>query len=375
MINGLRAIWNGVGNKFHFVLFTILAALSILLLFPPARETILVLSSLLLSGVIFFLLFALLALMPPVWRLIESGRRLIAVQLVLFLVTALATQLLLLPASKIVANIFIYSGFTVWLILLGLLSCAFAYWISKSISLRSPHFLGWAFMVFAVLLEVGLFYEAFRRPLIFPLLVFYTVAWFAPCIALALSEYHHPNLFQAYSLIALVYTAFPVAYRLFSLISATSPLPRGLSSILSSLPIEEVITAVLLVFALNALGNFFSRHYGRPKQDGRKPASRVERSSQSSSNESSATAKKNDETNPLEWIRSGKEPRLEPFLIFGILFSALAYFAFVHARGPLGIPQYLEPSMSFIISVIAAIPFLIYLALMDRKTKNGSAFR
>jgi hypothetical protein len=230
-------------------------------------------------------------------------------------------------------------------------------------------------MVFAVLLEVGLFYEAFRRPLIFPLLLFYTVAWFAPCIALALSEYHHPNLFQAYSLIALVYTAFPVAYRLFSLISTTSPLPKGLSSILSSPPIEEVITAVLLVFALNALGNFFGRHYGRPQRGARRLASRYERLSQSSSNESSAVTKKNDEPNPWEETRSEKERLLAPFLIFGILFSALAYFAFVHARGPLGIPQYVEPSMGFIISVIAAIPFLIYLGLMNRQTKNGSAFR
>jgi hypothetical protein len=363
MFNGLRVIWRSVGNKFYIIIFVILAALSVLLLFPLRLEEMLLLSFLLLGGVIFFLLLALLALIPPVWRFIESAQRLIVVQLFLFLVPALLAPVLLLLASKTLVDFFIYSGFMVWLILVGLLSCALAYSISRNISLRSPHFLGWVFMLLAVLLEVGLFYEAFRRPVIFPLLVFYTVAWFAPCIVLALLEFHHPSLFQAYSLIALAYTAFPVAYRLFSLVSGPTPVPGRLSAILSSPPIEEIVTVALLVFALNALGNLFGRRYGKLKDGGRQLVSRLPRSPQASLTESKGEADKNIEVNPWKQARSEKELLLGPFLVFGLLFSALSYFAFVHARGALGILQYLEPSISFVISVIAAVPLLFYLVL------------
>lgn len=375
MMNGLRVIWRSVGNKFYIMLFTILAALSVLLLFPLRLEEMLLLSSLLLGGVIFFLLFALLALIPPVWRFIESAQRLIVAQLFLFLVPVLLAPVLLLLASKTLAYFFIYSGFTVWLILVGLLSCALAYSLSRSISLRSPHFLGWVFMFLAVLLEVGLFYEAFRRPVILPLLFFYTVAWFAPCIVLALLEFHHPSLFQAYSLIALVYTSFPIAYRLFSLVSETSTTTRGLSWILSSPPIEEAITAVLLVFALNALGSFFGRHYGKLKDGERKLISRFGRSARNPSAGSLDEAKKEYEANPWKAVQGERELLLGPFLIFGLLFSALAYFAFVHARGALGIPEYVEPGVAFVISVVAAVPLLIYVMLRSRKTMDASASR
>lgn len=363
MFNGLQVLWRSVGNKFYIILFVILAALSVLLLFPLRPEEMLLLSSLLLGGVIFFLLLALLALMPPVWRIIESAQRLIVVQLFLFLVPALLAPVLLLLATKTLADFFIYSGFAVWLILVGLLSCALAYSISRSISLRSPHFLGWVFMLLAVLLEVGLFYEAFRYPVIFPLLIFYSVAWFAPCIVLALLEFHHPSLFQAYSLIALVYTAFPVAYRLFSLVSGPTPVPGRLSAILSSPPIEEVVTVVLLIFALNALGNFFGRRYGKLKDGGRQLVSRLRRSPQESPIESPDKAERNEEMYRWNEAHTEKELLLGPFLIFGLLFSALAYFAFLHARGALGIPQYLEPSISFVISVIATVPLLFYIVL------------
>ena len=142
MITGLRVIWRSMGNKFHIVLFTVLAAISVFLLFPLGRDDMLLLSSLLLGGVIFFILFALLALIPPVWRFIESVRRLVVVQSVLFLLTAFVAPLLLLLTSRTVADFFIYSGFTVWLILIGLLSCSLAYSVSNAISLRSPHILG-----------------------------------------------------------------------------------------------------------------------------------------------------------------------------------------------------------------------------------------
>jgi hypothetical protein len=273
----------------------------------------------------------------------------------------------------VLADFFIYSGFTVWLILVSLLSCGLAYSISNRVSLRSPHFLGWIFMALAMLLELGLFYEAFRRPVILPLLTFYTAAWFAPCIVLSLLEYHHPHQFQVYSLVALVYTAFPVAYRLFSLISGTSSLPKGLSSILSSLLIEEVTTAVLLVFALNALGNLFRRHYGRPKEGKTSHSSGFGHLSQDSAHESPDEAKKDGEPTTVNKMRSDKEMLLGAFPVFGLLFSALAYFAFVHARGVLGIPQYVEPSVGFVISVIAAIPFLFYLILVHGKTTGDSA--
>jgi hypothetical protein len=365
MITGLRVIWRSMGNKFHIVLFTVLAAISVCLLFPLSRDDMLLLSSLMLGGVIFFILFALLALIPPVWRFIESVRRLVVVQSVLFLLTAFVAPLLLLLTSRTVADFFIYSGFTVWLILIGLLSCSLAYSVSNAISLRSPHIIGWIFVFLAVLLDAGLFYEALGHAAIMPLLVFYTVAWFVPCVVLALSEYHHPNLFQAYSLIALVYTAFPIAYRLLSLVSGPAPIPGRLSSILSSPPIEEVVTTILLIFALNALGNFFGRHYGKLKDGGRRLVSRLRRSPQESPIESQYEAKRNDEVNLRKEAHNEKELLLGPFLIFGLLFSALAYFAFVHARGALGIPQYLEPSISFVISVLAAIPLLFF--IMRRK--------
>ncbi len=368
MITGLRVIWRSLGNKFYIVLFTILAALSVLLLVPQspqAKEYTFILSSLLLGGVIFFLLFAFLALIPPVWRFIESVQRLILVQSVLFLLTALVAPLLLLLAPRALADFFIYSGFTVWLVLMGLLSCSLAYSVSNAISIRSPHIIAWVFMTLAVVLDASLFYEALGHPAIMPLLVFYTVAWFAPCIVLALSEYHHPNLFQAYSLIALVYTAFPIAYRLLSLVSGPSPIPGRLSSILSSPPIEEAITAILLIFALNALGNFFGRHYSRLKDGGRRLVSRLRRSPHESAIESQDEAEKTDEVNLWKDAHTERGLLLGPFLIFGLLFSALAYFAFVHARGVLGIPQYLEPSISFVISVLAVIPLLFY--IMRRK--------
>jgi hypothetical protein len=269
----------------------------------------------------------------------------------------------------------IYSGFAVWSVLLGLLACSFAYSLSNSVSLRSPHALGWGFMVLAVLLELGLFYEAIRYPIIAPLLLFYTALFFAPCILLAISRYHHPNLFQAYSFIAVVYTAFPVAFRLFSLIALGHPSSMRLTSILSSPPIEEVGTTILLIFALNALGNFFSQRYVKLKEGGKRIVSTIRAPPQNTSEVLMNEATEENGQGHWKETRSKKELLPGPFLIFGLLFSSLAYFTFSHARDVLQIRPYFEPYVDFIISVVAAIPFLIFLVIRNRKPLSAKTSR
>jgi hypothetical protein len=139
-----------------------------------------------------------------------------------------------------------------------------------------------------------------------------------------------------------------------------------LSWILSLPPIEEATTAILLAFAINALGNFFGRHYGKLEDGKRRLVSKLGRSPQNSSTDSPAETKKKDEGCPWNEVRGEREPSVGPFLIFGLLYSALAYFAFVHASGALGIPQYVEPTISFVISVVAAVPLLFYLMYRNR---------
>jgi hypothetical protein len=152
-----------------------------------------------------------------------------------------------------------------------------------------------------------------------------------------------------------------------------TPPSTRLTSILSSTPIEEAVTVVLVVFALNALGNFFSQRYLRLKEGGKGIFSRIRAPRQNVSTVVMNETKKANGQGPWKEMRSEKELLLGPFLIFGLLFSALAYFAFSHAHDVLQIPPYLEPRIDFIISVIAAIPLLIYLVLGDRKTMDTKA--
>jgi hypothetical protein len=363
LITGLRAIWKGVANKFCIVLFTFLAAISLFLLIPLGREYILLISYLLLGGLLLFMLLAILALTRPLSKRLESVPRITIVQLTLFGFCTLVA-ILVLQAFAVLGFILIYSGFTAWLVLQGIVSCALAYSVSTRISVRSPRVLGFVFLSLAVLVEVFLYSEVPRKPIISTPFAFYTIAWFSPCVVIALLKYRSPQSFSAYSLVALFYTVFPIGYRLFSIISSP-PIPSDrLPAIL--LLFEEILTMILFIWTLNAIGNFFGKRYSKIREGRQQLVSRLRRSSRDASMQASTEGNRTVEGSHPEETSRGKEFVLEPFLVFGLLFSALAYYAFQHARGPLGIPEFLDPLVGFYASIIVAVPFLLYMVLRKK---------
>jgi hypothetical protein len=53
-------------------------------------------------------------------------------------------------------------------------------------------------------------------------------------------------------------------------------------------------------------------------------------------------------------------------LIFGLLFSALAYFVYVHTASIFHIPGYVESATAFAITILATIPLLFYIVLKKK---------
>lgn len=368
MITGLRVIWKSIANKFYIMLFIFLAGISFIMLVPLASEYRILLIALLSGGVLFFLFLAFLSLIPPLSKLLEVIQRFTLAKIVLF-IAASVVGFVIIQLAKGAAFIPIYAGFILWLILQAVLACALAYYLSNVISARSPHALGLTFLVLAVVVDASLFFLVPRRPILSSIptfLLFYTIAWLAPCIALALVEYRNPRLFSAFSLIALIYTVFPVAFRLLSLIDDLTVRAGDPSQFIARVPIDETITIVMFIWALNALGNFFAYRYEKLKQGKERLTSRLRHSPQ---DKSALTVEGTKETISLENVKDPskeKKSELGPFLIFGLLFSALAYFVYEHAHAALKIPEYIEPDIGFIISVFTTIPFLFYLVVAKK---------
>nr|MDO8099687.1 hypothetical protein [Candidatus Njordarchaeota archaeon] len=376
MITGLRVIWKSVSNKFHISLFLCLAGISFVMLFPVAAWYRVLLITLLSGGVLYFLFLAFLSLVPPVSKLLEAIQKFTLAKMALFIVASMV-GFVIIELAKAAVFIPIYGGFTIWLILQAVLACALAYYLSNVISVRSHRALGWTFLVLAVVVDASLFFLIPRRPIFSSVptfLLFYTIAWLAPCFALALVEYRNPQLFSAFSLIALVYTVFPVAFRLLTLIDDLTVKAGDPSQFAARVQIDEIITIVMFIWVLNALGNFFAQRYEKLKLGKERIASRLRHSPQNKPALTKEGIEQTDCPEHREEPANEKRSGLGAFLVFGLLFSALSYFVYQHTHVALGIPEYLEPDIGFIISVLTTIPFLFYLVFLKRRkrAKSGS---
>jgi len=362
LLKGLRVIWESV-SKFHIALFTILCVASVLLLTPlPDNYGLFVVCSVV-GGVIYFLALAFIALIPPLWRAFSFIIRSTFVKLALLVFASFLAYILLYPSFIIVIV-----GFLGWLINLSIISCALPYSVSTRLSHHSPRILGWLFFFFAAMVNALVYLVILEIAVLTPLLNLYVIAWLTPCIAIAFVKYRNRTIFATYMLMALVYSLYPIGYRLYSLLSELLGAPSGASSMLSTLPVEEAITVFMFVWALNSVGRLASDEYRIFKEGKEKLKDKI--------------------TSPLRRLRPEKEkdPQLEalsaaaslfdefkreklsvnPALIFGLLFSALAYFAFRHGSVSYGIPEYVTPGVALILGMLATVPLLFYIVIKKR---------
>jgi len=355
-------IWESV-SKFHITLFIILCAASLLLLTPlPDGYGLLVVCSVA-GGVIYFLMLSFIALIPPLWRTFSFIIRSSFAKLALFAFASFLAYL-----SLYVSFIIVVIGSLGWLINLSIISCILPYSLSARLSHHSPRVLGWFFFLSAAVVNALVYMITSEIAVLTPLLNLYVLAWLTPCVVIAFVKYRNRIIFATYMLMALVYSLYPIAYRLYSLLSELLGAPSGAGSILSSLPVEEAITVFMFAWALNSVGHMASNEYKLFKEGKEKlkdtitsPLRRLklekEKDDQFAALSSAATL--------FEEFKR-EELSVNPTLIFGLLFSALAYFAFRHGSASYGIPEYVAPGVALILSMLVTVPLLFYTVLKTR---------
>nr|MDO8135977.1 hypothetical protein [Candidatus Njordarchaeum guaymaensis] len=359
MLRGLRVIWESI-SKFHIVIFIVLCATSLLLLVPLPDVYKPLVISFVAGGVVYFFTFAFTALIPPLWRAFSFLLRSYFVKLAFFAFACFLAYLFLYPSFVIVIV-----GSLGWLINLSIISCVLPYSISTKLSHHSPRVLGWFFFVFAAIVNAFVYLAIAQIAVLSPLLNLYVLAWLTPCVLIAFARYRSPRVFATYMLIALVYSLYPVGYRLYSLLSEFLGSPGGAGSVLSSRPVEEVITVFMFAWALNSVGRLASNEYKLFKEGKKKlkdkitsPLRRLRREKEEDPQlVASSTA-----ANLFEEFRR-EELTVNPALIFGMLFSALAYFAFRHGSASYGIPEYIAPGVGLILSMLFTVPLLFYIVI------------
>jgi hypothetical protein len=366
LITGLRAIWKGSGNKFYVTLFVLLSGLSVRLFFPIEREFYILLSTVLFGGIILFLLLSLLALIPQFNKLLRPVERSDTTRLASFSVTMLLAVLVYFLPFRLDHELAIY-GFQLWLVVQALLSCTLAYSLSDKLSSHRPHALGWIFLALALLAEFMVYLLIRNMPPLYPLFVFYSIAWFAPCVVLALVYYGNARSFSAYCIIALIYTIFPVAYRVYSILDDLAVKAGHPPLLAGKILIDELLTILFFIWALNGIGSLLVK-WKASLRAGEQPVSSEPRGLSSTQlGQSLAATGTASSQIPKSGSATTKEPMLGLFLIFGLLFSALAYFVFVNAGSPLGIQDKVESTTAYTFSILATIPLLFYMAFRKNK--------
>lgn len=61
-----------------------------------------------------------------------------------------------------------------------------------------------------------------------------------------------------------------------------------------------------------------------------------------------------------------EELAVNPVFVFGLLFSALAYFVFKHGYTMVNVPGYIEPGVALVLSLAATVPLLFYMMIKKR---------
>ncbi|WXG44506.1 MAG: hypothetical protein WED04_10820 [Promethearchaeati archaeon SRVP18_Atabeyarchaeia-1] len=366
MLKGLRVIWQSV-SKFHIVLFALLCVTSLLLLtdLPWISKPLII--SALVGGTIYFLGLAFLALVPPLWRALAYILRFSGVKLALFAATFLFTYLFLYP-SFILIEVIVAIGSLAWLVNLSIMACVLPYSMSTRLSHHSPRPLGWFFFICMGLVNAVVYLGISRIPILQPFLYAYVLGWLTPCVLISLAKYRDRRVFAGYMLVALFYSLYPVAYRLYSLSSQVFVLQGGSVSLPSSLPIEEALTVLMFCWALNTVGRLANSEYKLFKEGKEKLENKL--------------------TSPLRILRreKGKDEQQEayavaatlfeefkkeelavnPVFVFGLLFSALAYFVFKHGYTMVNVPGYIEPGVALVLSLAATVPLLFYMMIKKR---------
>jgi hypothetical protein len=368
LLKGLRVIWESVSWS-QIVLFIVLCAASLLLLTPLPGDTKLLVVSSVVGGVVYFFLLTLMALIPPLWRAFGILMHSQLGRLALFASTCAFVYLFLLPSFVIVVV-----GALGWLINLSIISCILPYLVSTKLSRHGPRVLGWIFFAFAAIVNALVYIFISQIPLLAPLLDLYVLAWLTPCVLIAFARYGNRTVFAAYMLIALVYSLYPVGYRLYSLLSELLGSPGGTGALLSSRLLEEGITVAMFVWALNSVGRLASNEYrlfkeGREKLKDKitSPLRRLRREEEDSELVALSSA-----ASLFDQFKR-EELAVNPALIFGLLFSALAYFAFRHGSASYGIPEWVAPGVALILSMMVTIPLLFYMVMRKRQRHTAKA--
>jgi hypothetical protein len=366
LLKGLRVISQSV-SKFHILLFVLLCTASLLLLMPLPINYEPAIISCVAAGAIYFLGLTFVALIPPLWKALGFVLRFTSAELILFGLTWLITYLFVYSLF-IMIEIVVAVGALLWLVNLSIMACALPYSMSTKLSHHSPRALGWAFFVIMGFINALVYIIIVRIPILEPLLYTYVLGWLTPCVLISFIKYRDGRVFVGYMLVALVYSLYPVGYRLYSLLSETLVLQGGGGSPISSLPIEEAITVFMFAWALNSVGRLASNEYKLFKEG--------------------KEMLKNKFTSPLRILKREKgrdeqqeafaaaaslfdefkseELAVNPVLVFGLLFSALAYFVFRHAYAIVGVPSYIEPGVALVLSMVATVPLLFYVIIKKR---------
>lgn len=364
----MRVIWQSV-SKLHILLFILLCATSLLLLIdlPGVYKPVVI--SALAGGTIYFLGLAFLALIPPLWNALGYILRFTQAKLALFALAFILTYLFLYP-SFIIIEVIIAVGALGWLVNLSIMGCVLSYSMSSRLSNHSPRVLGWAFFVFMGIVNALLFIVISSIPLLESLLYAYVLFWLTPCVLISFLRYHDKRVFATYMLVALVYSLYPVAYRLYSLLNQVLGLSGGTGSQFVGLPIEEALTVFMFAWALNSVGHLASNEYKLFKEGKEKLKNKLtsplrilkrEREKDEQHEAFAAAASLFEEF-------KREELAVNPTIVFGLLFSALAYFVFRHGYALVGVPSYIEPGVALVLSMVATIPLLFYVILRRRQT-------
>jgi hypothetical protein len=207
-------------------------------------------------------------------------------------------------------------------------------------------------------------------PVLEPFLYAYVLGWLIPCVLISFVKYRDSRVFVGYMLVALVYSLYPIGYRLYSLLSETL-WPQGPGgSLFSSLPIEEAITVFMFAWALNSVGRLASNEYKLFKEGGEKLKNRFTSPLRILRREEGKDEQRVAFASAASLFEEFKKEELavNPVLVFGLLFSALAYFVFRHSYAIVGVPGYVEPGVALVLSLVATIPLLFYVLMKKKRT-------
>jgi hypothetical protein len=373
LLKGIRVIWQSI-SKFHILLFILLCATSLLLLMPlPSNYKPLVISCVA-GGAIYFLGLTLLAAIPRLWKALGFLLGSTSAEIILFALTWLLTFLFSFSLFTLI-EIIVAVGALIWLINLSIMACVLPYSVSARLAHHSPRTLGWVFFLLMGFANAIVYIMIAGIHVLEPFLYAYIIGWLIPCVLISIVKYRDARIFVGYMLVALVYSLYPIGYRIYSLLSETLWSQGPSASVFIGIPIEEVITVFMFAWALNSVGRLANNEYklfieGKEKLKNKftSPLRILKREhGKDEQREAFAAA--------AGLFEEFKEERLavNPFLVFGLLFSALAYFAFRHSYAIVGVPSWIEPGVALVLSMVATVPLLFYMIIKRNKDRPKPA--